>query len=437
MNRKVLLIIFTLFISSLNLYAQKREVGKKDSQGKKTGLWKVYYEKSEKIKAQGNFLDGRKTGLWNYYTSKGKWNGSANYLDGKRSGLYQLFWLNKNGDQLPKEKGNYLNDKKFGEWITYSTNWKQSFIRIKGTYAKGGIKTGRWEEYKRNSDQLIKLETFNEQGVLNGSYEERKSNGELKVKGNMLSGKRNGSWILMKNNGNEKEKMSITYSNGIKNGLFEVRDDRSNTLIQKGNYQNDQKTGFWESRGSKNIAKGNYRADKKVGLWQYFKRSITTNHPTETAEYASSGTEYIMSLKRFDKNNKLVLDVSHNPSENGDKSFKQYFPDGTLRVKGQLKYEKKQGPWEEYYPNGSLGTLKNYSSGKLNGIAKVLYPNGIVKERINYVNGSIGNVLEMNDINGKKLDPGSLKNGNGTLIIYHDNGTLNKILNIVNGKVQN
>ncbi len=475
MIQKTLLLALLLTISSLDVYSQQREVGERDNQGKRTGVWKIYfgnrldsetqykagikegsyknywrsgpvlqigqytndkrtgqwtlyYEKKGKVNEQGSYLNGKKTGTWRVYKENGELRSSSKYLDGLKSGLYESFW---NGT-LPAERGNYLENKKIGEWTKYDYKFKtkETFLRYKGTYGKGGIKIGRWEEYRLWSDQLHKLETYNDQGVLNGQFEEYSVSGYILKKGNMQLGKRNGTWTLSENNG--EDKITVTYLNGVKSGPY-LKKSRTNRLIAKGAFLNDKKDGLWEEVDFNGLTgKGKYKADNKVGPWEIYHPSVTS-HPILKMEYNSAGLE--LSRKQFNENNQIVMDIG--PSDlNGAKPYKAYYADGTLKVEGQVKNEKQDGVWKEYHPNGNIGIVKNVSNGLLDGEFQEFYANGQIKLRFSFSNGKLWNILEMNDINGVKLDGGTLKNGNGTIIIYDQNGNLKQVQNVIDGQVQ-
>lgn len=471
---KSYLILFLFSFLNLAAFGQSRSEGNHDSQGRRTGVWKEYYgsrldnettykegkregafktywrsgsvfqigqykadkstgewtlyHENNKIKEKGHYLNGKKTGSWRYYNKRGTLRSVTNYLEGKKSGLYQSFWK----DGVPDEKGNYLKDKKIGDWIKYDYNRKtdESFLRYKGTYASGGKKIGRWEEYRYLSGQLKKLETFNDQGVLNGPYEEYDFSDRLVAKGEMLMGKRNGTWELRENDG--EYKVTVTYIDDIKNGPYEKK-TQQNSLIEKGNYKNDLKEGYWEEVDNAGIkGKGKYILDKRIGQWEFFHPSIKS-HPVMLIEYNNDGME--LTRKQFDDQNTLLLDLSYNTAD-ASKSYKAYYPDGSLKTEGKYVNDKQEGVWRDYYPNGSLGLAKSFSNGVMEGELKQLYPDGKVKVRLSFSNGLLWNLLEMNDINGQPLDGGTLKNGNGTFISYDDNGKLQQVQNIVNGQVQ-
>ncbi len=472
MRKRHFLPVLTLFVLHSSVLAQS-DSGARDSEGRRTGPWKVYlggslnhiveykaglregkytgyygdaivergqyaadmrtgewtrYLEGGSLREKGKYVNGKQSGPWEFYNENGTLRSITNYLDGKKSGLYQSFWVGT----IPDEKGNYLEDKKIGEWVKYDYKHetKETFLRYRGSYGKGEVKVGKWEEYRYLSEQLDKLETFDNQGVLNGLYEDYDYSGRLVAKGEMSAGERNGTWTLGEDDG--ETKITVTYTNGMKNGPYE-KTDRFNSLKEKGAYKDDKKDGAWEEVDYSGIVgKGSYSSDKKIGSWGYYHPSVTT-HPVLTVEYAPAGVE--RSRKQYDEQKNLVKDISYNASD-GSKSYKGYYPTGQVYEEGRLVADKQEGVWKQYYEDGTLGVIKNFTAGAMNGEFQQFYPSGQIKMTLTFQNGLLWNMIEMKDVNGNKLDGGSLKNGTGTFISYDDNGTLQQVQNVVDGQVQ-
>ena len=80
------------------------------------------------------------------------------------------------------------------------------------------------------------------------------------------------------------------------------------------------------------------------------------------------------------------------------------------------------------FGQSSISKIKinsNYNKeGKLDGIQTYHHDNGKVFAKYEYVYGSIWNVLILNNKKGKKLNPGSFKDGWGVLFTYNKKGKL-------------
>lgn len=105
---------------------------------------------------------------------------------------------------------------------------------------------------------------------------------------------------------------------------------------------------------------------------------------------------------------------------------KEYYPDGTLKVKGEIKEGKLNGEFQEYYENSNLKRSLHYASGLLNGVAIDYYPNGVVKRKYRYVNDTLDGKVEVFFENGDLNKIFEYRNGqiNGDLIEYDQGGNL-------------
>ena len=116
------------------------------------------------------------------------------------------------------------------------------------------------------------------------------------------------------------------------------------------------------------------------------------------------------------------------------------------------------GPALTFYPNGQLERMSNYASGQLEGSARSYYPDGTLQEEALFVlgeyhdkkkyyhpNGQLWieeeynfglawNIVANFDSTGIARDPGTLHNGNGTVLYYNDDGTLRETITYVEGR---
>lgn len=88
----------------------------------------------------------------------------------------------------------------------------------------------------------------------------------------------------------------------------------------------------------------------------------------------------------------------------------EFHPNGTLKIKGDIVNNLKQGKWESFYENGVKWSESTYLFGKRNGIYKSFYPNGRLKIHGMYENDEkFGNWFFYNE-NGefeKEIDFGT------------------------------
>jgi antitoxin component YwqK of YwqJK toxin-antitoxin module len=144
----------------------------------------------------------------------------------------------------------------------------------------------------------------------------------------------------------------------------------------------------------------------------------------------------------------------------GKDTFREFYPDGRLKLEGVLSKGKLHGVSRSFYPggsiecvcnfksnrsdsintgfykNGHIEVVNNYKDGKLNGLTKYYHENGKLWTEMVYDNDRIVTVNMNLDSSGNLMDKGSLKEGNGTVLVYSENGTLIAIEFYKKGKLR-
>ena len=79
----------------------------------------------------------------------------------------------------------------------------------------------------------------------------------------------------------------------------------------------------------------------------------------------------------------------------------KYWPNGNVRVKGQLNSkEQEEGIWEWFYENGNIRRRATFKEGNWDGIEEWFYPNGNIRSRIPYKEGKKDGIHEWFDEQG-------------------------------------
>ena len=203
------------------------------------------------------------------------------------------------------------------------------------------------------------------------------------------------------------------YKNDKKNGitttyLIDSLDNKKRYKISEQSYLDDKLNGEWRTfnlRGTL-VKIETFKGDSLHGIsrvhWVDGKRIL------EELEYFNGTKNFI--LREYDKENFLTTEAP--------------YEDGILN-----------GRFRKFYPNGVLKEELIAKNGKFEGTAKHYYSNGkLWTERI-YKDGEIWTVLSNYDSNGKSRESGNLKNGNGTLFLYNDDGRLREVITYINGKI--
>lgn len=73
------------------------------------------------------------------------------------------------------------------------------------------------------------------------------------------------------------------------------------------------------------------------------------------------------------------------------KNIEEYFPNGKLKIKYRLKFNKKDGEYIEYYPNGNIYKKLFYLNDKIIDDCLIYYKNGNLADHSIYkqINGKI------------------------------------------------
>lgn len=114
----------------------------------------------------------------------------------------------------------------------------------------------------------------------------------------------------------------------------------------------------------------------------------------------------------------------------------KYHANGQLNFIGFYRNGKQTGEQTDYYINGKIKNISFYKNGKQDGKSTFYFPNGNKWSELVYEKGKLINVLYNYDINGMPKDKGSLKDGNGTLYIYNEEGELTEIEHYKKGKLK-
>ncbi|WP_136481375.1 toxin-antitoxin system YwqK family antitoxin [Cognatitamlana onchidii] len=207
-------LIFLVFCS----YTIAQDINQYDDQGKRHGIWEKTFEGTNIIRYQGQFKHGKEVGTFKFYKNiRGKSVLSAT----------KVF--------------NSENDKA-----------EVTFLSSKGKVISEGVMDGKtyvgtWKYYQKNSNELLTIEHYNNQGELEGERLIYYPNRQVSEKQNYLNGKLDG--------------LIVWYS---KSGIV-----LKEMLYEKGELHGAAR--FFNASGQL-ICQGQYKRDKKDGVWKYYER---------------------------------------------------------------------------------------------------------------------------------------------------------------------
>lgn len=140
-----------------------------------------------------------------------------------------------------------------------------------------------------------------------------------------------------------------------------------------------------------------------------------------------------------------------------DDTFTSYYENGTLYSTCSYSMGLETGRHITYYPTGITQTDCTYTDGKQDGIYQSFYANGVLQQKFGvkmgnedgqyqyfyengqlwiekeYKNGLLMNVKANYTAKGKERDKGTLKDGNGTVIYYTEEGKVYSIQTFKDG----
>ncbi len=157
-NRGLFLILF-FQISALLAQVTTNQL---DSDGKKNGLWRGYYEESKRLRYEGTFLHGKEVGVFKYFDdTKAADVIATREFNEKDNSAYTIFY---NQNKFKVSEGKVVNKLFEGEWIYYHFNSKA--IMTKEWYKNGKLSGLRTVYFP---DGKVAEETHYEDGLKHGS----------------------------------------------------------------------------------------------------------------------------------------------------------------------------------------------------------------------------------------------------------------------------
>lgn len=180
------------------------------------------------------------------------------------------------------------------------------------------------------------------------------------------------------------------------------------------------------------IYEQDYKNDRLTGEWRVYNLKGTLVRMDSYKNDSISGISrtYWIDGKRIMEEREFL---------NGQKHFieRGYIKNNQLQFESSVMNNKMNGLTKEYYDeDGSLKREMFFTDDVMNGSFKYYYPGGKLWIETEYKNGKPWNVLGNYDKNGKPREKGTLKNGNGTILLYNDDNTLRKVETYVNGELK-
>lgn len=220
MKKGIYLILCVFFIGLNN--ASSQDINQYDSQGQRHGIWKKKFEGTDQLRYEGQFNHGEEVGLFKFYK-----------LIKKRSVLTATKQYNDN-DNIAEVK--FYSSR--GKVISEGKMIAKFFI-------------GKWVYYHNNSDKIMTIEHYDDDGNLKGERLVYYENGRVAERANYYRGKLEGEsfWYSEKSG---KVVKAFIYKDDMLHGVAKYYNDYGE-LIAEGRYHNDKKTGIWRYYKNGNV----------------------------------------------------------------------------------------------------------------------------------------------------------------------------------------
>lgn len=222
--KKIKFCFFTVFCFALfsQTLLSQTDFNKLDSQGKKHGPYKGFYEESKRPRYEGAFEHGKEIGLFNFYDdTKAKSIIATREFNAKDNSAYTTFF-----DQAKNKvsEGKVVNKLFEGQWKYYHQasqtvmtieNYKngklegvRSVFYPSGKIAeessyKNNFKDGVYKKY--SEDGIVLEESFFKNNEYSGLAIFKNPDGSVVSKGQFLNGKKAGIWQFFEKGKQAKE----------------------------------------------------------------------------------------------------------------------------------------------------------------------------------------------------------------------------------------
>ncbi|NDV47065.1 hypothetical protein D0T49_08405 [Paludibacter sp. 221] len=184
----------TQYISSnRNDYVQVSNYSK---EGKLDGKFTETYTETDKIKAQGQYKDGKKTGVWKYGKKDGEPTEEETYEAGDLRKVIKYYT-----DGSIESERSMLNGKKHGVEKQY--DWESGRLKAEKNYENGKQVGRQMQYYTSSTNSYVQVSNYSKESKLDGKFTETYAETDkIKIQGQYNGGKKMGVWKYGYKNGN-------------------------------------------------------------------------------------------------------------------------------------------------------------------------------------------------------------------------------------------
>jgi len=334
-----------------NYLVNRERVNRTDTEGRKQGTFREYYENG-KIKREEHFLDDQLHGYFREF------NGAGELVMAMR---YERGVIVEEIDEDLKELLDMKSTFDVQGRLIFTGGYKENIpVGIHRFYDTAGVVENAF--LYNELGQKISEGIFDEQGRRKGSWIDFYTTGEIRARGSYANNRRSGTWTFLYRTGGIEQKGRLergryqglwtwyypngntwreeSYFNGREDGIF-VEYGRDGNILTRGDYISGEKDGEWLYQVGDHQEKGNYVIGLREGTWKYFY-----------------------------KDGKMKYEGFYSQG-NPDKRHKYYYSSGVLKEEQYYELGIREKNWKKYDEQGNLVmtiTYKNNTERRINGI---------------------------------------------------------------------
>ncbi len=393
--------------------------------GKPDGWWKSYDEKGNLI-SEGNRKDFLLDSLWTFYADGHK-SLTIYYKAGKKNGFQTQYAI----DEFTVS--NWLNDTISGIVTTYDTaGWIKKCVPYLDGKPHGlakeidvsGLVTAVTPYWHGIAGRRERINRTDASGAKQGGWKYFWNNGNLRLEGSYLNGKRHGFFKYYDENGaflhvekydhdqlvkdaaetkkvelhtayhtNGKPSIVASYYNGRQDGIRREFDTAGNVvkgyLFEDGwlRYEgitdfNGLRQGLWKEyyQTGELRSKGKYKNSNPIGEWKFYFQDMTIEIVGIYGRKGRKQGEWIWFYPGGD-----TMTVANYDEGELDGRFVEYDENGMALTEGYYVAGLEEGLW--VYRNGNAEEKGKYDGGKQDGVWKTVLDNGKTIMEISYRDG--------------------------------------------------
>ena len=370
------------------------------------GSWKHY--KYNVLVEEYTYKDGILDGDYIEYYADGSKKSVRHFDNGKPEGKFIQYTF----DGKIESEINFKNGLQDGPEIRYNSDGS---VRSSVTYSGGKESGTKKQLISSNTGDYELTAHYNKDGKLDGDYSEIFTNGNVKVTGHYVNGKKDGTWELGKKDGSKIRTEVYASDDKIKETIY-FTDGTVQTVRE---LKNGKKNG-WERT---------YNFDGGTLKSEIFYRNgeISSNTGSEDGTAAGNKSGLAKQTKQITSNYGIYIQTFYQNNGKYEGEYTEQWAEGDkgMKTKGQYENGKKNGLWVYYDEYGNKEKEENFANDKLDG-KQTYYEDGKISKVYTYANDVKNGEYELYYVQGKLREKGTYVNDRieGLRTTYYASGTI-------------